>query len=106
MSMKGRYKHTIDLLKKRVDYTIIIEGGYVNDPSDSGGETKYGITYHTARKYSSTFTDYVTSAGTTWNGDMRTMPVEFARDVYVTGYINRPKFNLVAECSPVIAGEL
>ena len=25
------------------------EGGYVNDPKDSGGETKFGITVATAR---------------------------------------------------------
>jgi len=25
------------------------EGGYVNDPDDPGGPTKYGVTIHTAR---------------------------------------------------------
>ena len=39
-------------LKQRViDQIIKVEGGYVNDPSDSGGETNYGITKHVARKY-------------------------------------------------------
>ena len=28
---------------KYVDYLFIIEGGYANDPTDRGGETKYGI---------------------------------------------------------------
>ena len=34
---------------KIIDEIIRIEGGYINDPSDSGGETKYGITEATAR---------------------------------------------------------
>lgn len=32
-----------------INEIINSEGGYVNDPSDSGGETKYGITFATAR---------------------------------------------------------
>jgi lysozyme family protein len=28
---------------KAIDFVISIEGGYVNDPKDPGGETKYGI---------------------------------------------------------------
>ena len=33
------------MLKEKIISEIIrIEGGYVNDPSDSGGETRYGIT--------------------------------------------------------------
>lgn len=26
------------------------EGGYVNDPADPGGATKYGVTIHTMRR--------------------------------------------------------
>lgn len=29
--------------EKAIDFVLSIEGGYVNDPSDPGGETKYGI---------------------------------------------------------------
>ena len=28
---------------KAIDFVLSIEGGYVNDPKDPGGETKYGI---------------------------------------------------------------
>lgn len=31
---------------KALDFTLIWEGGYVNDPDDAGGETKYGISKH------------------------------------------------------------
>lgn len=32
-----------DSFEKAIDFVLSIEGGYVNDPSDPGGETKYGI---------------------------------------------------------------
>lgn len=34
-----------------IEEVIEVEGGWVNDPVDSGGETKFGITQATARKY-------------------------------------------------------
>ena len=34
-----------------IEKVIFIEGGYVDDPADSGGKTKYGITEETARSY-------------------------------------------------------
>jgi len=33
-----------------IDRIIEVEGGYVNNPNDKGGPTKYGITEATARK--------------------------------------------------------
>ena len=44
-----------------IDEIIRKEGGYVNDPADSGGETNWGITVSRARQSG-------------YNGDMRTMP--------------------------------
>ena len=32
-----------------INHIIEIEGGYVNDPNDSGGETNYGVTEKVAR---------------------------------------------------------
>lgn len=32
-----------ELFLKAVEHTLEFEGGYVNDPADPGGETKYGI---------------------------------------------------------------
>jgi lysozyme family protein len=34
-----------------INHIIDVEGGYVNDPSDSGGETNFGITVGTARRH-------------------------------------------------------
>lgn len=37
--------------KKALNYTFPVEGGYVDDPDDSGGATNYGITLKTAEAY-------------------------------------------------------
>jgi lysozyme family protein len=50
-----------------------IEGGYVNDPTDRGGETNFGITLATARRHG-----YV--------GPMRDMPREVAAEIYCQEY--------------------
>lgn len=38
-------------LEKMIDLIIEAEGGYVNDPNDRGGATKYGITQATLNAY-------------------------------------------------------
>lgn len=53
------------------------EGGYSNDPGDSGGPTKYGITIHDARAY--------WKAGATAL-DVRNMPKSVAEDIYKKHY--------------------
>ncbi len=50
-----------------------VEGGYVNDLSDSGGETNWGVTKRTAERYG-----YV--------GSMRSMSIEDARSIYRRGF--------------------
>lgn len=52
---------------------IGMEGGYVNDPSDSGGETKYGITVNVAVQNG-------------YYGDMKDLTLEFAKSIYKKKY--------------------
>lgn len=56
-----------------IDVVLEREGGYVNDPADSGGETNYGITAYLARSYG-------------YEGAMRDLPRETAFDIYVSQF--------------------
>jgi lysozyme family protein len=61
-------------LKQRIINDIIAaEGGYIDDPNDSGGETNFGITATVARVSG-------------YYGDMREMPRDFAFTVYCSRY--------------------
>lgn len=52
---------------------IHIEGGFVDDPADSGGATNYGITEAVARQNG-------------YHGHMRDLPEQVAFDIYVDRY--------------------
>lgn len=69
------------------------EGGYVNDPMDSGGETKYGITVATARAYG-------------YTGPMRDLPYSTAVNIYLRRYWVEPNFHKVNEIYPALAESL
>lgn len=58
---------------KYMDIVFSIEGGYVNDPQDPGGETNWGITKRVAQQHG-------------YNGSMRDMPKETAREIYRKSY--------------------
>lgn len=72
---------------------IKVEGGYVNDPSDSGGETCWGITVATAR-----------AAG--YKGNMKDLSQQQAYDIYYNQYVVAPGFDKVLALSEKIAAEL
>lgn len=80
----------IDTIVERV---LKAEGGYVNDPNDAGGETMYGITRATARANG-------------YNGAMRDLPRETAKQIYFTQYVVRPGFDKIGVISEAIAAEL
>jgi lysozyme family protein len=54
-------------------YVLANEGGYANVPGDKGGETMYGITVATARKYG-------------YTGAMKDLPVSLAGSIYRDWY--------------------
>lgn len=66
-------------LDQIIDATIKAEGGYVNDPADRGGATKYGITQSVARANG-------------YTGDMRDLPLQTAKDIYKREYAIKPGF--------------
>ncbi len=67
-------------LDEIINATVKAEGGYVNDPSDKGGETNYGITVATARANG-------------YKGGMRDLPLQTAKDIYRSEYLVKPGFS-------------
>ncbi|HFK9536488.1 TPA: glycoside hydrolase family 108 protein [Acinetobacter baumannii] len=80
-------------IEQYLEELIKREGGYVNNPNDRGGATKYGITQAVARENG-------------WNGNMKDLPLEFAKSIYKKQYWLEPRFDQVNALSPSVAEEL
>lgn len=59
--------------EKAVIKVLASEGGYVNNPKDPGGETKYGITIAVARQFG-------------YDGSMKDLPLDIAMKIYLKNY--------------------
>jgi lysozyme family protein len=82
------------VLKEKIISEIIrIEGGYVNNIHDSGGETKYGITKKVALENN-------------YSGDMKLMPWEIAFKIYEDKYWEPLHLTAIERMSAKIAEEL
>ena len=78
---------------KAIRDIISKEGGYVNDPKDSGGETNYGITLNVARSYG-------------YEGDMKNIPRSVAEDIYSILYWDSVRADDLDKFSPELAEEV
>lgn len=78
-----------------IDTTIEKEGNgkYTNDPNDSGGPTRWGITETTARAFG-------------YKGDMSKLPREKAVQIYYKRYWEDPGFDLIEDVFPDLAAML
>lgn len=79
-------------VREMIDDIIEIEGGYVNDPDDNGGETKYGITENTLKA---------------WDKSGRMTIKELRKDeaaeIYRSQYYTRPNIHqLPSEIQPIV----
>ena len=63
------------------------EGGYVNDPDDPGGATKYGVTIHTMQRLGLD----LTGDGKVSEADVRRLTRDQAVDIFVDHYYRRPR---------------
>lgn len=63
----------VTTFEQAISKVLAHEGGYVNDPTDRGGETNYGITIAVARENG-------------YSGSMKDMPIEVAKDIYKHKY--------------------
>lgn len=84
---------TSALKKKIIDGIIAVEGDYVNDPNDSGGETKFGITKAVA-------------IANGYEDDMRQLPRELAFEIYSKKYWDSLRLDEIVEIAPTVAEEL
>lgn len=79
--------------QKVINKIIRTEGGYSDDPSDSGGVTKYGITEHVARSYG-------------YTGDMQDLSYDTAYDIYSALYWDSLRLDDICSINEKIAEEL
>lgn len=63
------------------------EGGYVNDPDDPGGATKFGVTIHTMRRLGLD----LNADGKIDAADVRQLSRAQAVDIFIEHYFNRPR---------------
>lgn len=72
---------------------LAVEGGYVNDVFDPGGETNHGITIGTARAYG-------------YTGPMAELTSDQAWNIYYDLYFVKPGLEPIVERSPAILEEV
>lgn len=82
-----------ELKKNIINGIIDVEGGYVDDPADSGGKTKYGITKRTARFYG-------------FKGKMKNLTRDYAFMIYAKLYWDQLRLDDIEALSKRIAEEL
>lgn len=82
----------VDAVNKAIEATIGKEGGYSNNPNDTGGATMWGITEKVARAHG-------------YAGEMRNLPRDKAVEIYEADYWYGPRFDQVASLSESIATE-
>ena len=69
---------------------FLVEGGYVNDKDDPGGETNHGVTKQVA-------------VDNGYTGSMKDLPKEFAQEIYYNDYVVKPGFLPLVSLSPAVA---
>lgn len=78
------------------------EGGFVNDPDDPGGATKYGVTIHTMRRLGLD----VTGDGQVDVQDVRQLTVRQAVDIFKKHYFYKPKIDQLPKALQVSAFDM
>lgn len=69
------------------------EGGYVNDPDDPGGPTKYGVTIHTMKRLGID----LTGDGQITAADVQRLTRDQAVEIFVSHYFHKPRIGELPE---------
>lgn len=81
---------SVDAIAKEI---IAREGGYVNDPDDPGGATKYGVTIHTMRRLGLD----LTGDGQVTTADVRQLTRDRAKKIFIDHYFHAPNISGLPE---------
>jgi len=73
-------------VRRIAEEIVAREGGFVDDPDDPGGATKYGVTIHTLRRLGLD----LTGDGVVGVDDVRALSREAAVDIFISHYFERP----------------
>ena len=74
---------TVEQIAKAI---VAREGGFVNDPDDPGGATKFGVTIHTMRRLGLD----LTGDGMVGVADVRALNRAQAEEIFIKHYFHRP----------------
>ncbi len=72
---------------------VVREDGYVDDPDDPGGPTKWGVTIHTMKRLMMD----LDQDGDVDDDDVRALTKEQAADVFLQHYFHRPRIDWLPE---------
>lgn len=78
--------HSVKDIAKAI---VAREGGYVNDPDDPGGATKYGVTIHTMRRLGLD----ITKDGKVTREDVKRLTKARAVEIYIRHYFDKPQIS-------------
>lgn len=78
---------------KSFNRVVLIEGGYADDPYDSGGKTKWGITEAVARRFG-------------YHGEMADLEIAAARQIYRLQWWRLMRLDDIETMAEAIADEL
>lgn len=80
---------------------LAVEGGYVNNPKDKGGETNFGITVAVASENAS-----MLKSQFKWDGTMRNLTKTMATAIYEKIYWQASSLDTIYSISPLLADKI